>query len=122
MSPEPKQQREFVQEVVVIHIRDQQPDPSGEVLVAAKEGRVEFKNEDDRDYGIAVWRTRTHRDLAIDILLPAKQMIAFTAAATEEFHYEVLDRIGQVATGRGGGPIKFEVLELLTGHGGGPIK
>jgi hypothetical protein len=122
MSPVPKQKLEFAQRVAIIHIHDQQPNPSGEVVVAAREGRVEFKNQDDREYGIAVWRNRTHRDLAIEILLPAKHTIAFTSAVDEEFHYEVLDRIGQVATGRGGGPIKFQVLAMETGHGGGPIK
>ncbi len=122
MSPVPKQKLEFARSVAVIRIHDQQPDPSGEVVVAANVGHVEFKNEDDRDYGIAVWRKRTHRDLAIDMLLPAKQTIAFTSAVDEEFHYEVLDRIGLVATGHGGGPIKFQVLAVEIGHGGGPIK
>lgn len=122
MSPEPRQKLEFAEKVAVIRIRNQQPDPAGEVVVAAKEGRVEFKNEDDREYGVAVWRKRTHRDLAIEMLVPAKHTIAFTSAVDEEFHYEVLDRIGQVATGHGGGPIKFVVLAVFTGHGGGPIK
>ncbi|MBV9887250.1 MAG: hypothetical protein JO119_11945 [Acidobacteria bacterium] len=121
MSPEPRQKLE-PQKVVTIHIHHRHPEPSGEVVVIAGIGQAEFKNEDDREYRVAVWRKRTHRELAIEMLLPPKQTIAFTSEANEEFHYEVQDRIGQVATGHGGGPIKFEVLLMETGHGGGPIK
>ena len=121
MSPEPRQKLE-PQKVATIRIRHQDPNPSGEVVVIAKQGQAEFRNEDDREYRVAIWRKRTHRGLAIEILLPPEQTIAFTAEADEEFYFEVLDRIGAVATGHGGGPIKFEVLAAEMGHGGGPIK
>jgi hypothetical protein len=119
MSPDSRQKP---QQVVAIHIHHQNPEPSGEVVVMATIGKAEFVNDDDREYRIAVWRKRTHRDLALEMLLPPGQSIAFTSEADEEFHYEVRDRIGQVATGHGGGPIKFEVMAMETGHGGGPIK
>ncbi len=114
--------RQMPQKVATIHIRNEYPEPAGEVVVMAAQGKVEFANDDDREYRVAVWRKRTHRDLALEMLLPPGQTIAFTSEADEEFHYEVRDRIGQVATGHGGGPIKFEMMAMETGHGGGPIK
>jgi hypothetical protein len=120
MSAEPKQKLK-VEETVTIHIRNHDPHPAGEVIVMALQGRAEFKNEDDQEYRVALWRKRAHRNLAIEVLVSPGQTIAFTSEVDEEIHYEILDRTEQVATGHGGGPIKFEKMAIRVGHGGGPI-
>jgi hypothetical protein len=120
MSPEPRQKLE-PQKLVTIHISHHDPKPSGEVVVVARQGRVEFKNDDDQEYRVAVWHKHGHRHLAIEIFVLPGHTIAFTSEAQEEYHYSVLDRTEQVATGHGGGPIKFEELVMELGHGGGPI-
>jgi hypothetical protein len=117
-----KESSNIPQEVVTIEIHNQKPEPYGAVTVFARIGRAEFKNEDDVDYRVLVWRARTEKALAIELLLPAHQTIAFTTQVEEQFHYSVLDRFGNAETGHGGGPIKFEVPEMEVGHGTPPGK
>jgi hypothetical protein len=106
---------------VNIKIHDQFPDPRGEVLVLAG-GKVNFKNEDGKEYRVLVWRKRTEEKFGIEFVLAGHASVTLAALPDEELHYKVLDKSGTMATGHGGGPIKSVIETIETGHGGGPIK
>ena len=92
-------------ESATITIRDQQPDPCGEVEVTPNGGRIHFQNEDDRDYRLRFWKAETKETEGIDILLGARASVTVVIKKDDVFSYSVGD-IDKVASGKGGGPIK----------------
>jgi hypothetical protein len=113
----------FPVKLATIKIHDQSPSPKDLVVVATKVGKVQFKNADEKEYRIRIWRKDTDEKFGIELVLPHDGTTSFTVQTDQEFHYSVLDKAGDAAAGgRGGGPIKFETLESVIGRGGGPIK
>src|SRR5258708_24750945 len=88
-------------EAATITIRDQQPDPCGEVEVTPNGGRVHFKNEDDKEYRLRFWKTERDVTDGIDILLPAGGRVTVVINKDDVFSYSFRD-IGdsKVASGK----------------------
>jgi hypothetical protein len=112
----------FPAKSTTIKIHDQCPDPGGLVSVLAGVGRVHFKNEDGKEYRVLIWRKSTEEKHGLEFVLTGHGSVTITARLDEEFDYKVLDKSGNVMTGRGGGPIKFVLETAEVGHGGGPVK
>jgi hypothetical protein len=90
-----------------ITIRDQKPNPSGEVEVTPEGGRVHFQNKDKKDYRLRLWKPKTDPNEGIDILLRANGSVTVVIKAKDEYHYGVMHLAsGDTFNGTGGGPIK----------------
>jgi len=89
-----------------ITIRDQHPNPSGEVEVTPDGGKVHFDNKDKKEYRIRLWKPKTEPSSGIDILLPAAGRVTVAIKKNDVFEYSVVHLSGNVETGQGGGPIK----------------
>jgi hypothetical protein len=88
-----------------IRIHNENPDPSGLVLVAAG-GRVHFKNEDDKEYQVSIGRERPNQH--VEFVLPEHGSVTIVARPDAELYYTVFDKTDRAANGHGGGPIKSE--------------
>ncbi len=107
MTGTTKAEESTLPESATITIRDQQPDPCGEVEVTPNGGRVHFQNEDDKEYRLRFWKTERNATDGIDILLPAGARVTVVINKDDVFSYGVGDIDGsKVSTGKGGGPIK----------------
>ena len=94
-------------ESATITIREQHPDPSGEVEVTPNGGRVHFQNEDTQEYRLRFWNTETDANAGIDILLPAGGRVTVVINKNDEFDHRVMHIDGGiVSSGIGGGPIR----------------
>jgi hypothetical protein len=89
-----------------IVIKNQLPNPSGEVEVTPHGGRIIFENKDKKDHRLRFHSCRGS-DWTIDLLLPALGRTTVLIKKDDEFMYTVLNLDGE---------------EVMTGHGGGPIK
>ena len=91
---------------VTIRIHNENPDPSGLVLVAAG-GRVHFKNEDDKEYQVSIGREKGANQ-PVEFVLAEHGSVTIVARPNAELYYTVFDKTDRVANGHGGGPIKSE--------------
>lgn len=88
-----------------ITIRKRAPKPNGEVEVTPDNGRIIFKNKDEKNYRLRFFRENTEFSTGIDMLLPAEGSLTVLIRPGDEFHYMVFD-LGKAMNGVGGGPIK----------------
>jgi hypothetical protein len=90
-----------------ITIREQMPNPSGEVEVTPDGGRVHFENKDKEEWRLRFWKPDTDPNAGIDILLPAGERISVVIKEKDVFLYSVMNfrDADDIKTG-GGGPIR----------------
>jgi hypothetical protein len=90
-----------------ITICNQDPDPPGKVEVTPDGGRIEFDNQDDKEYRLRLWRTDSDSSKGIDILLSPGDSVTVVIKKNDEFLYSVVNISGdEAANGHGGGPIR----------------
>jgi len=90
-----------------ITIKNQYPEPCGELEVTPDGGRIIFENKDEQEYRVRFWKPKTDSAAGLDILLPAQGTFTVVIKKNDEFEYSVMD-LGdeQALSGNGGGPIK----------------
>jgi len=88
-----------------ITIRKQTPKPQGEVEVTPNNGRIHFKNKDERAYRLRFFKENAEFSHGIDMLLPAKGNLTVLIKAGDEWHFTVFN-VGKAMNGIGGGPIR----------------
>lgn len=109
-----KQVTELGPQFATIRIRDGEPSPKGPVEAWAKFGAAKFFNEDAADYAIKL-AAEGAKENPVVLMLPSMGSVAFTSLIATNFEYAIYsaaDRIEKSAAGRGGGPIKFELVEV----------
>ena len=90
-----------------IVIKNQLPNPSGEVEVTPHGGRIIFENKDKKDHRLRFLSCRGGSDSSIDLLLPALGRTTVLIKKDDEFMYSIMNLNGAEAmSGNGGGPIK----------------
>jgi hypothetical protein len=90
-----------------ITIRDQKPNPSGEVEVTPDGGRIHFRNKDGKEHRLRFWRVGTESEDGIDMLLPAKGRLTVMIKKGDDCQFSVIPIVGGDAlNGIGGGPIR----------------
>jgi hypothetical protein len=89
-----------------IKIRDQRAVPSGEIEVMPDVGRVHIRNEDNKDYRIRLWRAGSDRNLGIELVLAPHGIITLLIRKDDVFEYSVMNKLGIMDNGNGGGPIR----------------
>jgi hypothetical protein len=90
-----------------ITIKNQQPEPCGEVEVTPNGGRIVFENKDKKDHRLRFHSRHGGSGSSIDLLLPALGRTTVLIKKDDEFMYSVMNVDGE---------------DAMTGHGGGPIK
>ena len=102
-----KRAKSVLPKSATIVIKNQLPNPSGEVEVTPHGGRIIFENKDKKDHRLRFHSCRGGSDSSIDLLLPAHGRTTVLIKKDDEFTYHVMNLDGE---------------EVMSGHGGGPIK
>ena len=107
MSAAKRAKQSALPKSAVIIIKNQLPEPCGEIEVTPHGGRIIFENKDKKDHRLRFHSAKGGSGSSIDLLLPALGRTTVLIKKDDEFMYTVMNLDGE---------------EVMTGHGGGPIK